>query len=1566
MSEETRDPSVPKPAAITAWGIAEIKRQKALLKTGALQNAILNSANFSSIATDEKGVIQIFNNGAERMLGFAAADVLNKITPADISDPQEVLARARSLSLELGTTIAPGFEALVFKASRGIEDIYELTYIRKDSSRFPAIVSVTALRDAQGGIIGYLLIGTDNTARKQVEAERQHLLEMQEEMNKQLQQTNLTLQVSEERLAVTLKSIGDAVIATDAEARVTLLNPLAEQLTGWTQAEASGRQVDAVFHIINQQTRQPAVIPVMETLAHGAIQGLANHTVLIARDGSECAIADSCAPIRDRDGQVIGAVLVFRDVTEEYTVQQTMEEQQIELEMQNEELRISQEALRISQERYLDLYDFAPVGYCTVSEQGLILEANLTTATLLGLPRGELVKQPISRFIFNEDADIYYLLHKQLSKTGEAQRCELRMVNDGAQIWVQLSITAAQDNGAPVLYVVMNNINERKQAEEALFKAGALQRAIFDSANFSSIATDAKGVIQIFNVGAERMLGYAAADVMNKITPAEISDPEEVVARAAALSLELDTPITPGFEALVFKASRGIEDIYELTYIRKDGSRFPAIVSVTALRDDESAIIGYLLIGTDNTARKQAEEALLKAGALQKAIFDSANFSSIATDAKGVIQIFNVGAERMLGYAAADVMNKIKPSDISDPQEVVERAEALSVELGTAIAPGFEALVFKASRGIEDIYELTYIRKDGSRFPAIVSVTALRDDENTIIGYLLIGTDNTARKQAEEALLKAGALQKAIFDSANFSSIATDAKGVIQIFNVGAERMLGYAAADVMNKITPAEISDPQEVVARAEALSLELDTPITPGFEALVFKASRGIEDIYELTYIRKDGSRFPAIVSVTALRDDENAIIGYLLIGTDNTARKQAEEALLKAGALQSAIFNSANFSSIATDAKGVIQIFNVGAERMLGYTAADVMNKITPAEISDPQEVIARAKTLSAELDTPIAPGFEALVFKASRGIEDIYELTYIRKDGSRFPAVVSVTALRDAQGGIIGYLLIGTDNTARKQIEAEQKLLDQRLRDQQFYTRSLIESNLDAIMATDPSGIISDANKQMEVLTGCTRDELIGAPFKNYFTDPDRAEASIKLVLSEKKVINYELTARARDGKETVVSFNASTFYDRDRKLQGVFAAARDVTERKRMDQELESAKSIAEKANLAKSDFLSSMSHELRTPLNAILGFAQLLEAGIPQPTDTQIVRLHQIIKAGWYLLDLINEILDLALIESGKLSLSREPVSLIEVVRECQAMIEPQAQKSGIQINFLPFDETWFAYADRTRVKQVLINLLSNAIKYNREHGTVEVECTESAPGCIRITIKDTGVGLPPEKLAQLFQPFNRLGQEAGSEEGTGIGLVVTKQLVELMGGAIGVASTVGVGSEFWIEFIRDVTPEFTAGNTLPAELALQVHGNAVQRTLLYVEDNPANLMLVEQIIEDHPHVRMLSARDGKQGIALAGAYLPDVILMDINLPGLNGFQALKLLREDPLTAHIPVLAISANAMPRDIEKGREAGFFRYLTKPIKVNEFMNALNDALKFSEMGLVNEKEAGEYDD
>lgn len=531
--------------------------------------------------------------------------------------------------------------------------------------------------------------------------------------------------------------------------------------------------------------------------------------------------------------------------------------------------------------------------------------------------------------------------------------------------------------------------------------------------------------------------------------------------------------------------------------------------------------------------------------------------------------------------------------------------------------------------------------------------------------------------------------------------------------------------------------------------------------------------------------------------------------------------QQALLKTGALQNAILTSANFSIIATDEKGVIQLFNVGAERTLGYAAADVVNKITPSDIHDPEEELVRAQALSLELGTQISPGFEALSFKASRGIEDIYDLTYICKDGSRFPAIVSITALRDDYGHLIGYLLIGTDSSQRKQVELK-----------------------------------------------------------------------------------------------------------------------------------LNQAMAIAEKANLAKSDFLSSMSHELRTPLSAILGFAQLIESGNPPPTDTQKRSIDQILQAGWYLLELINEILDLALIESGKLSLSLEPMGLADVMLECAAMIEPQAHKRGIRVTFPPLGMRYFVKADRTRVKQVLINLLSNAIKYNSVGGSVTVTCEERVPGRIRISVEDTGSGLAPEQIEQLFQPFNRLGQEANAEEGTGIGLVMTKRLVELMGGAIGLDSVVGQGCVFWVEMDLTTTRVQDVSEVSDEPTKTYRQTNAAQHLLLYVEDNPANLMLVEDLIARRPDIKLITARDGLEGVALARSALPDMILMDINLPGISGITALLILAKDPSTKHIPIVALSANAMPRDIAKGLEAGFFRYLTKPIKVNEFMDTLDLTLKHAD--------------
>jgi PAS domain S-box-containing protein len=695
----------------------------------------------------------------------------------------------------------------------------------------------------------------------------------------------------------------------------------------------------------------------------------------------------------------------------------------------------------------------------------------------------------------------------------------------------------------------------------------------------------------------------------------------------------------------------------------------------------------------------------------------------------------------------------------------------------------------------------------------------------------------------------------------------------------------------------------------------------------------------------------------TVFAIRRDgvsDGTLVIRMLTGTDlgigdAALGRRAEQARVGAEALQRAIFNSANFSSIATDAKGVIQIFNVGAERMLGYTAAEVVNKITPADISDPQEVIARAKELSAELGTTITPGFEALVFKASRGIEDIYELTYFRQDGTRFPAVVSVTALRDAQDVIIGYLLIGTDNTARKLVEAEQKTLDQRLRDQQFYTRSLIESNIDALAATDPSGIITDVNKQMEALTGCTRDELIGAPFKDFFTDPARAEAAIKLVLSEKKVTDYELTARARDGTKTVVSYNATTFYDRARTLQGVFAAARDVTDSKQVEMELKQAKAAAESASRTKSDFLASMSHEIRTPMNALIGIADLLAKTTLNAEQEKYVRIFH--RAGDNLLNLINDILDLSKVEALQLELEQTDFSLNDLLEKVTEMVALRAHEKGLALvcEIAPNVPTGLV-GDPTRLRQVLLNLLGNAIKFT-ELGEVSLRVTLdgnfAAPITLRFTITDTGIGISDEKLARVFERFTQADSSTTRRfGGSGLGLTISKSLVDLMGGRIWVESIVDKGSvfsvavpfEIWAEGTRRIAEPVDTGPGPPLK----------PLRILLAEDSPDNRTITLAYLEDTPY-QVEVAENGALACDKFRAGDYDLVLMDRQMPVMDGLTATRTIRAweqangRPPT---PIVALTASALKGDREVCLASGCTAYLTKPIKQEALLQAIKE--------------------
>ena len=629
------------------------------------------------------------------------------------------------------------------------------------------------------------------------------------------------------------------------------------------------------------------------------------------------------------------------------------------------------------------------------------------------------------------------------------------------------------------------------------------------------------------------------------------------------------------------------------------------------------------------------------------------------------------------------------------------------------------------------------------------------------------------------------------------------------------------------------------------------------------------------------------------------------------------------------------------ITTDAKGCVTRLNPVAEKLTGYTRSYAMGR--------PADDIFH---LINKLDRTPAPSplMQALSTSKVQGIANPTIL--VSQDGSERDINDSCAPILGHDHEVIGTVLVFRDVSQEFKIQ-------QALRDSATQVQTILNTLADGVVTVSASnGIITSANPATERLFGYGQDEMVGQDLHLLIPDPTHGNDIMRMCGKALTVdtdgVGNEVIGRRKDGSLLTLGVSVGEMDQGGQRYGTVIL--RDITSRKTWEMELQDtsaklkeAKAVADKANLAKSEFLSSMSHELRSPLNAILGFAQLLETDDPPPSPIQNANIGQILHAGWYLLELINEILDLSLIESGRVAISLTPVSLTDIMLECQAMIEPQAAKRGLTMAYPRFTNSCLVKADRTRLKQVLVNLLTNSIKYNKPQGKVSVAILAIAKGRLRVSVMDTGVGLSPDKLAQLFQPFNRLGQEAGGEEGTGIGLVVSKRLIELMHGAIGVESQDGTGSTFWIEIDTHHEPIST---TDPG--AIPIAGSPPlarprPRILLYVEDNMANMRLIEQLIARHPEMRLLTAPNGQIGIDIARASMPHVILMDINLPGISGIETMRLLRADPTTAHIPIIAISANAMPDDIESGLQAGFFRYLTKPIKIDVLMEALLLALE-----------------
>ncbi len=671
-----------------------------------------------------------------------------------------------------------------------------------------------------------------------------------------------------------------------------------------------------------------------------------------------------------------------------------------------------------------------------------------------------------------------------------------------------------------------------------------------------------------------------------------------------------------------------------------------------------------------------------------------------------------------------------------------------------------------------------------------------------------------------------------------------------------------------------------------------------------------------------RKDGSEYWVRSTIVPFLDAHGLPEQYISIRTDITSVKAHETALVISEDRQRRAQEFGNIGTwdwnIQTGelywSERIAPLFG-HAPGSLATSYENFVNAIHP----DDREAVAAAVDASLQGDRP-------------------YEIEHrvVWPDGTIRWLLERGAVTRDSEGRALRMLGVVQDITER--VAAEEHLA---------LFRQVFDASSQCVSIADAQGFLLYQNRATVALLGYADEEARGKPFTELLPQESAEQLASRIfqMVQNGEALVGQLPLRRKNGEVFTSFSNIGFVKDARGETRYLFNIFTDFTDELARRNELAQAREEAERANQAKSDFLSSMSHELRTPMNAILGFAQLLGYDAALDAD-QHDNVREIIKAGRHLLDLINEVLDLARIESGHINLSLEPVPLPDLVAECAQLIHPLAAARAIRLQAAPEDGSTVR-ADRTRLKQVLLNLLSNAVKYNREGGSIMVGTAPGESGRLRLQVSDTGPGIAPERLGDLFQPFNRLGAEHTEVEGTGIGLTITRRLTEMMGGRIGADSTPGSGTTFWVEL-----PLETSDAPLPSgDVAIDstvTHTPALSRCILCIDDNPVNLKLITQMLGQRRNIRLLSAHAPELGIDLARAHRPDLILVDINMPGLDGYQVLRSLREAPGLDATPVIAVTANAMPRDIERGLAAGFTDYLTKPLELQRFLDAIDAGL------------------
>ena len=1182
---------------------------------------------------------------------------------------------------------------------------------------------------------------------------------------------------------------------------------------------------------------------------------------------------------------------------------------QAELQKLNETLEIlvseRTEAVQKSQARFAGILEIANDAIISVDRTQRITLFNQGAEKIFGYKTEEVLGQPLDLLLPEQFRNAHHQHIQQFAQSDDPARKMGARGNifgrrqDGTDFPAEASISMLEMGDETVFTVILRDISDRKQAEEELRQTTTLQKAILDSANYSIISTAVDGTILTFNKAAERWLGYSAEEVVGKVTPAIVHDKEEVVHRAQDLSVEMGISIEPGFETFAAKARLGEPDEYEWSYIRKDGSRFPLLLSVTALYDEEGNIAGFLGIGNDITLRKQAEASL----AHMAAIVEYSGDGIISKSLDGIILSWNHAAEKIFGYQAEEIIGQsigiLIPSNlIYEEQYILE--------------------TIRRGEKIEN-YETVRVRKNGQLIHISCTISPLKDTTGRIVGASVIKRDINDRKRAENdrkqieiALRNSEEQFRHAFEDASIGMAIISLEGHWIKVNSALCQIVGYSSEELLT-LTFEDITHPED---------LEEDLNNRG-------KLLAGTMSTYqrEKRYFHKQGHIVWILLNGSVVQDEQGNPLHIITQIQDITAQKEAQKTL----ELQSIIMNNMAGGVCLVKASDLTIVYtNPKFDAIFGYLEGELAGQ--------PVGVI-------NYVDTQVTPDetVEDIVTQIDRNGEAKYEVHNRKKDGTLFWCRVHTSRFEHPEYGRV-YVAVQEDVTelrlAQQALQATTNRLNFLLnyspvvifssKHHGNYGPTFISENIKDVLGYEPKAFLENSEFWMNHLHPDDLDEVLNG-LADMFADGFYV---------------HEFRLRHSDGSYRWILEQLKLIRDYAGRPVEILGYLIDISDRKYTELELRQAKEAAEAANQAKSVFLSNMSHELRTPLNSILGFTQLMSDDSALTSSLQ-ERLQIVNRSGKHLLDLINDILDLSKIESGLMTINPSDFELTSLLTSIEEMLQVKVQYKEFQLIFeLEPDLPKFVRTDQKKLYQVLVNLLSNAIKFTKQGSItlrVRSEQREKTSCHLCFEVEDTGVGIASTEIDQLFKVFVQTQAGNNLSQGTGLGLAISQKLIQLMGGQIQVQSTLNRGSTFFFE----IEVQLPQAAPLPSEsLNQKVIGLAPGQPpyrILVVEDLEENRRLLVEILTSIGF-EVREATQGIEALSLWESWLPHLIFMDLRMPMMDGYTATKYIREHPQSPETMVIALTASVFEEDREKVLMTGCNDFMSKPFQQRELFDKI----------------------